>query len=42
VGALHFADNKAAKHWFDAQIFEDTAILLKGSRGICLEYILAS
>jgi UDP-N-acetylmuramoyl-tripeptide--D-alanyl-D-alanine ligase len=38
--ALHFPDAAAAKVWFDAQVFEHTAILLKGSRGIRLETIL--
>lgn len=39
-GALHFPDAAAAKAWFDAQVFEHTAILIKGSRGIRLETIL--
>lgn len=39
-GALHFADNQAAKQWFDAQDFEGAAILVKGSRGIRLERVL--
>ncbi len=39
-GALHFADNQAAKHWLDAQDLRDTAILIKGSRGIRLEKVL--
>ncbi len=38
--ALHFPDAAAAKVWFDAQVFEHTAILLKGSRGMRLEKIL--
>lgn len=38
--ALHFPDAAAAKVWFDAQAFERTAILLKGSRGMRLETIL--
>lgn len=40
TGALHFADNQAAKAWFQSQNFEDTLILIKGSRGIRLEKIL--
>ena len=39
-GALHFPDNEAAKAWFDRQNLENTAILIKGSRGIRLEKIL--
>ncbi len=39
-GALHFADNEAAKLWFDAQDFQGAAILIKGSRGIRLEKVL--
>ena len=39
-GALHFSDNTAAKAWFDRQRLENTAILIKGSRGIRLEKIL--
>ncbi len=39
-GALHFADNQAAKHWLNAQDLRDTAILIKGSRGIRLEKVL--
>ncbi|MDO8368927.1 MAG: UDP-N-acetylmuramoyl-tripeptide--D-alanyl-D-alanine ligase [Saprospiraceae bacterium] len=39
-GALHFADNLAAKQWFDAQDFQGSAILIKGSRGIQLEKVL--
>lgn len=39
-GALHFPDAEAAKAWFASQVFDDTAILLKGSRGIRLESIL--
>ncbi len=41
-GALHFADNQAAKLWLDAQDLRDTAILIKGSRGIRLEKVLES
>ena len=39
-GALHFPDNAAAKTWFAAQNFDDTLILIKGSRGIRLEKLL--
>ena len=39
-GALHFADNQAARLWFEAQDFEGAAILVKGSRGIRLERVL--
>lgn len=39
-GALHFADNQAAKSWFDAQNLHDTAVLIKGSRGIRLELVV--
>lgn len=41
-GALHFADNEAAKLWFDAQDFQGAAILIKGSRGIRLEKVLGN
>lgn len=40
-GALHFPDATAARHWFKEQRFENTLILLKASRGIRLEKILA-
>lgn len=39
-GALHFADNTAAKAWFTGQNFDNTLILIKGSRGIRLEKLL--
>jgi len=39
-GALHFTDNQGAKHWLDAQNLQDTAILIKGSRGIRLEKVV--
>lgn len=38
--ALHFPDNQAAKTWLDAQDIQDTAILVKGSRGIRLEVVV--
>jgi UDP-N-acetylmuramoyl-tripeptide--D-alanyl-D-alanine ligase len=37
---LHFPDTAAAKVWLDAQAFEHTLFLVKGSRGIRLEGIL--
>ncbi|MEM9887999.1 MAG: UDP-N-acetylmuramoyl-tripeptide--D-alanyl-D-alanine ligase [Bacteroidota bacterium] len=37
---LLFENTKALKHWFDAQNFEATTFLLKGSRGIRLENLL--
>jgi UDP-N-acetylmuramoyl-tripeptide--D-alanyl-D-alanine ligase len=40
-GALHFLDNVAAKAWYSSQDFADTLILIKGSRGIRLEKLLA-
>jgi len=39
-GALHFADNLAAKAWYQAQDLQDAAILIKGSRGIRLEVVI--
>ncbi len=41
IKALHFVDNGAAKAWLNGQHFQDTLFLLKGSRGIRLEAILA-
>ncbi|MBL7808373.1 MAG: UDP-N-acetylmuramoyl-tripeptide--D-alanyl-D-alanine ligase [Saprospiraceae bacterium] len=38
--ALHFPDNVAAKTWLDGQDIQDTAILIKGSRGIRLEVVV--
>ncbi len=37
---LHFQNVQEAKVWFNEQGFEDSVILLKGSRGIALEIIL--
>ncbi|MFK7906120.1 MAG: UDP-N-acetylmuramoylalanyl-D-glutamate--2,6-diaminopimelate ligase, partial [Chitinophagales bacterium] len=37
---VQFKNVKAARGWFDGQKFEDTLILLKGSRGIALERIV--
>lgn len=39
--ARHFADTAAAKAWFDRQNFDQTSILIKGSRGIRLEKLVA-
>ncbi len=38
--ALHFPNTAAAKVWFGKQAFEDSLILIKGSRGIRLEDLL--
>ncbi len=38
---LNFSDTTALKDWFEQQAFEDTFFLLKGSRGIKLEDLLA-
>ncbi len=38
--ARHFVDTAAAKVWFDQQNFDQTAILIKGSRGIRLEKLV--
>jgi len=40
-GALHFADNQAAKAWFETQDLSGSVVLIKGSRGIRLEALLA-
>jgi UDP-N-acetylmuramoyl-tripeptide--D-alanyl-D-alanine ligase len=40
-GALHFPDNQAAKSWFEAQDLKGAVVLIKGSRGIRLEALLA-
>lgn len=40
-GALHFEDNQAAKRWLDAQALQGAAVLIKGSRGIRLEVVIA-
>ena len=39
--ARHFADTAAAKAWFDRQNFDQTSMLIKGSRGIRLEKLVA-
>ena len=39
--ARHFATTAAAKTWFDQQNFDQTTILIKGSRGIRLEKLVA-
>jgi UDP-N-acetylmuramoyl-tripeptide--D-alanyl-D-alanine ligase len=39
-GALHFPDTAAAKKWFDQQHFENSLILIKGSRGMRLEQLV--
>lgn len=39
-GALHFPDTASAKKWFDGQKFENSLILIKGSRGMRLEKLL--
>ncbi len=41
-GVVHFPDTAAAKVWFDAQHFQDTLLLVKGSRGIRLEGLLTT
>ncbi len=38
--ALHFPDNSAAKIWLEQQKFQNTLILIKGSRGIRLEKLI--
>ncbi len=38
--ALHFPDNSAAKTWLEQQHFQNTLILIKGSRGIRLEKLI--
>ena len=38
--ALHFPNTAAAKGWFDVQKFENSLILIKGSRGMRLEEII--
>jgi len=39
-GALHFPDTAAAKKWLDEQKFENSLILIKGSRGMRLETLV--
>lgn len=40
VDAIHFDTVEAAKDWFEMENIDDTAILIKGSRGIKLEKLL--
>lgn len=40
-GVLHFDNSAQAKEWFDAQKFENSYFLIKGSRGIKLEKIIS-
>jgi len=40
LGCPHFVDANALKTWFQAQQWENTAFLIKGSRGMALEKIL--
>lgn len=39
-GAKYFPDNTAAKQWLELQHFQNTLILIKGSRGIRLEKLI--
>ncbi len=39
---LHFLTSQNVKEWFDKQAFANTHFLIKGSRGIALERILAA
>lgn len=39
-GALHFPNAAAAQKWYQQQNFENTDILIKGSRGIRMENVL--
>lgn len=41
AGVLHFPDAGAAKAWLDQQVFQDAFILIKASRGIGLERVVA-
>jgi UDP-N-acetylmuramoyl-tripeptide--D-alanyl-D-alanine ligase len=41
LGCLHFSNGADLKTWFSAQIWENTAFLIKGSRGMALEKLLA-
>lgn len=40
AGVLHFDNAAAAAEWFAAQVWHDTIILIKGSRGIQLEKVV--
>ena len=39
--ALHFPEVSAAQKWFSAQPFDHAFVLIKGSRGIRLEKLVA-
>lgn len=41
LDCMHFDTIREAKEWFEQQQYEDTLFLLKGSRGIAVEKILA-
>jgi len=41
LDCLHFSNGADLKIWFSAQIWENTAILIKGSRGMALEKLLS-
>ena len=41
LGWLHFSNGTDLKTWFSAQIWENTAFLIKGSRGMALEKLLS-
>ena len=40
LGWLHFPNVAALKPWFEARQWENTAFLIKGSRGMALEKLL--
>lgn len=40
LGCLHFPDVATLKTWFNAHHWENTALLIKGSRGMALERVL--
>ena len=41
LDCLHFSNGADLKIWFSAQIWENTAFLIKGSRGMALEKLLS-